>query len=254
MQIFMKRNWLRSNFPSSWNTGCRSRFFSLIELLIVISIIAILAALLLPALAKARHSAMDTYCLNILKQLGVAIYHYVDENEDFFPYTKSRNNTDAIEYDDLLAGYDGRPELTFAQMNTYRITDVTGETGYVPNARALCAIYKCPVDNNERTSSKDIIRSYSMNSHEPIALNTDNGYCNQGIAHMAYSVKINQVEDTAGTIAMTEFPRSTNFMGGPYRAHIYIPSDAWKKGTAQFGKTGLHGPFKFNYLFCDGHA
>lgn len=68
--------------------------FTLIELLVVISIIGVLAALLLPTLGRAKESAKGAACLSNLRQVGIALQVYVQDNNNRLPFMRDRAQFD----------------------------------------------------------------------------------------------------------------------------------------------------------------
>src|SRR5689334_6676368 len=69
--------------PAPHHSVSPLRGFTLIELLVVVAIIAILAALLSPAVARAKEVARRIACVNHLRQMGIALRMYVDENNGY---------------------------------------------------------------------------------------------------------------------------------------------------------------------------
>jgi prepilin-type N-terminal cleavage/methylation domain-containing protein/prepilin-type processing-associated H-X9-DG protein len=80
----------------SWDNR-RAGAFSLVELLVVIAIIGILAALLLPALSKAKANAKRIECVSNLKQTGVAFHSFMHDHESKFPMELSTNYGGTLE-------------------------------------------------------------------------------------------------------------------------------------------------------------
>ena len=78
--------WFMNHQPST--IGRLRKAVTLIELLVVVAIIAILAAMLLPALSKAKERARQTVCLNHLRQLGVALQLYAADWDDYVPFNQ----------------------------------------------------------------------------------------------------------------------------------------------------------------------
>jgi prepilin-type N-terminal cleavage/methylation domain-containing protein len=75
-------SWARASSPQP---GRSAEGFTLIELLVVIAIIAILAALLLPVLSRAKQKGQGVYCLNNGKQVMTALTLYASDYNEFFP-------------------------------------------------------------------------------------------------------------------------------------------------------------------------
>jgi prepilin-type N-terminal cleavage/methylation domain-containing protein len=95
---------IKTSKAASWYVKIRA--FSLIELLVVISIITLLTGLLLPALSRTRSIARQTVCQSRLRQWGLAFESYAVENDGFYPHIDGRDRTESNPQTDAeLADY-----------------------------------------------------------------------------------------------------------------------------------------------------
>lgn len=146
----------------------RALGFTLVELLVVVAVIAILAALLLPTLAKAKAKAHSATCLNNIRQVELACLVYTDEANDRLPYNLGENEINSLRQQGLYVNWTTPImdwELSTDNTNTVLLT----QGGIGPYTGKAARVYKCPSDNvvsdiQAAQGWRARVRSYSMNA------------------------------------------------------------------------------------------
>ncbi len=130
-EIFTRKRTPRRCVPAFERLRAAEAALTLVELLVVIVVIGILAALLLPLLSKAKIKANDTTCFSNLRQLGVAARLYAGDNNGVLPQVEP---------------FPSAPD--FPRMHFPRISAALGPFAGKNDTNASSAIFKCPRDND----------------------------------------------------------------------------------------------------------
>jgi prepilin-type N-terminal cleavage/methylation domain-containing protein/prepilin-type processing-associated H-X9-DG protein len=145
-------------------TRVRRSGFTLIELLVVIAIIAILSAILLPALSQARARSQGIFCLNNTRQLTLAWMLYADDHSNLLPYNLGLNGSS---YRTNLNWVNNVMTWDLSSDNT-NLETITGAS-LGPYVGGVTSVFRCPADRALSAAQIDAgwdrrIRSYSMNA------------------------------------------------------------------------------------------
>ena len=225
--------------------------FTIIELLVVISIIGILAGMLLPTLSGARTSAHDVRCKSNLKQIGAAFEMYLNANEGYYPCVRWGNGAE-LRWPETLAPYIGGS-----------VEDPTRGSEFATGNKFTNNVFKCPAIGSSAAQATSFPRgdyartgSYGYNwmTFGPPHPTTNN-------FGRKYPVRSTQIAAPSRTILVADSFGQKTLGADPHAFTLDPPEMLCGTGWGQRRGLGTEPcpvdprhDGKFNAVFADGHV
>lgn len=234
--------------PRRWG-----RAFTLVELLVVIAIVALLAALLLPVLGKAKTKTQGIQCLNNHRQLALAWRMYVDDNQDRLPYASEDPRRP-----ETIAGAWISGSLDFNPNNAanWDPSLTIQRSPLWPYCGNQLTIWKCPADQSfvlVNGVPRPRVRSMSMNVYLGGWGGTDGGWGAPIAAYRIY-LKMSELQDPGPSkvFVFLDMREDSIDMG-----NFAVRMAGWPNQPELYGFYDLPGYYHHQaggFSFADGHS
>jgi prepilin-type processing-associated H-X9-DG protein/prepilin-type N-terminal cleavage/methylation domain-containing protein len=241
--------------PSSKGPRAARAAFTLVELLVVIGIIAVLIAMLMPALRTARETANCSKCLANLRQLGVALSMYENDNNGYIPPACGSGGNPDDGYDDRLALYlpgQGRNSSTpVAEANSVMVCpDHLVPLQYVASLNYACNLGAFPWDTDPNNPSRQYMKIWQITRPtEIIAI----GDANQAFADGGCWVSFDYESCSNGQNEYFPPTHDPNLAISIIGGNDDIPGDLTGLRYRHMESTHNHSGYA-NAVFFDGHC
>jgi prepilin-type N-terminal cleavage/methylation domain-containing protein/prepilin-type processing-associated H-X9-DG protein len=211
--------------------------FTLIELLVVIAIIAILAAMLLPTLARAKGTAQRVSCLNKQRQWGLALLMYTQDNNECLPReSETTDGSTLLNWAQIVAA-DGSDVWYNALPRSIKLK---GAADYLADKAPFYSkdsLFHCPTAPLAQTAALDSVVYFSLAMNSKL------------ISGSATTIRVNTVKLPSNTVIFLENRLTGDPMvdGNQSKTDLGQPSSYASRFAARHGGAG-------NLVFIDGHA